>query len=145
MFLFFSTFSLLFYDFFYDGFHALSLFTGRMLLAYNFFYGWATAVYGIFHRSYRSPEEVTRAILHNVLYYIHYYCTNQTKFLIPYNQGIGTSGAVFEQARIQFTCTISFSLYILVDQGHDRCRYLPYNYYVLVGQSTHARYNGRYW
>jgi hypothetical protein len=28
-----------------------------MLLAYNFFYGWATAVYGIFHHSYRSVPE----------------------------------------------------------------------------------------
>jgi magnesium-transporting ATPase (P-type) len=49
--------SLLFYDFFYVGFSAVSLFTGRMLLAYNFFYGWATAVYGIFHHSYRSVPE----------------------------------------------------------------------------------------
>lgn len=49
--------SLLFYDFFYAGFSAMSLFTGRMLLAYNFFYGWATAVYGIFHHSYRSVPE----------------------------------------------------------------------------------------
>lgn len=49
--------SLLFYDFFYVGFSAVSLFSGRMLLAYNFFYGWATAVYGIFHHSYRSASE----------------------------------------------------------------------------------------
>jgi len=51
--------SLFFYDFLYAGFSALSLFTGRMLLAYNFFYGWATAVYGIAHRSFRNHSEAT--------------------------------------------------------------------------------------
>ncbi|KAL6079730.1 Ptype transporting ATPase-like protein [Balamuthia mandrillaris] len=40
--------TLLFYDM-WNGFIAKALFIGKMLLSYNFFYGWGTGAYGIFH------------------------------------------------------------------------------------------------
>eukprot|EP00012_Vannella_robusta_P003138 CAMPEP_0206186894 /NCGR_PEP_ID=MMETSP0166-20121206/2674_1 /ASSEMBLY_ACC=CAM_ASM_000260 /TAXON_ID=95228 /ORGANISM="Vannella robusta, Strain DIVA3 518/3/11/1/6" /LENGTH=753 /DNA_ID=CAMNT_0053602365 /DNA_START=418 /DNA_END=2677 /DNA_ORIENTATION=+ len=53
--------SILFYDW-YTGFHVNSVYTGKMLLAFNLFYGWGVIVYGIFHLtvtrqdSKRHPE-----------------------------------------------------------------------------------------
>lgn len=47
--------SILFYDWF-TGFHVHSVYTGKMLLAFNLFYGWGVIVYGIFHLTLTRRE-----------------------------------------------------------------------------------------
>jgi len=54
--------SILFYDW-ATGFQVNSVYTGKMLLAFNLFYGWGVIVYGIFHLTH-TREESQRNPLH---------------------------------------------------------------------------------